>query len=136
MLSRPLYELLPYAYLAGAAATLWLTPPGLAHGFALLLFAGGAFVWVARSNARRRDRRKALHGAARHGVHLPYAGYEFYPFAVAATAVWIIALWPALPVVVLSAMLLGYSLWVLGLRAQRRGHGWLQLHDGHSGIMR
>ena len=27
MLSRPLYELLPYAYLAGAAVTLWLTPP-------------------------------------------------------------------------------------------------------------
>lgn len=136
MLSRPLYELLPYAYLAGAAATLLLTPFGLAHGFALLLFAGGALVWVARSNARRRDRRKVRARGHHHSLHLPYAGYEFYPFAVAMTAVWIIALWPSLPVVVLSVMLLGYSLWVLARRAQLRGHGWLQLDDSHSGIMR
>lgn len=136
MLSRPLYELLPYAYLAGAAATLWLTPFGLAHGFALLLFAGGALVWVARSNARRRDRRRPREPGHRHSLHLPYAGYEFYPFAVAMTSVWIIALWPALPVVVLSMMLLGYSLWVLGVRAHQRGHGWLQLHDSQSGVMR
>lgn len=136
MLSRPLYEMLPYLYLGSAAVTLNVMPLGLSHLFALLLFAGGALVWIIRSNARRRDRRRPTPRAAHVGrpLHISFASYEFYPFVVMAGALWLTALGESVIVVVLGVLLTLYSLWVLQQRAAKRGHGWVQLGGWQSSM--
>ncbi len=138
MLSRPLYEALPYGYLAAAALTLWTTPVGVAHLFALMLFAAGALIWIARSNARRADRRRSKPKPSRIGgsLFISFPGYECYPFAIMAPALWLMAVGQGVVVAVLGGLLLAYSLWILAQRSARRGHGWMQLGVSERGMLR
>ena len=138
MLSRPLYEALPYGYLLAAALTLWLTPVGFAHLFAFVLFAAGACIWIIRSNARRADRRRSKPKPARIGgsLFVSFPSYECYPFAIMALALWLMATGQGVTVIVLGAVVLGYSLWILAQRSSRRGHGWMQLGGSDRGMLR
>lgn len=138
MLSRPLYEALPYSYMAASALTLWATPLGWAHLFALMLFAAGAIVWISRSNARRADRRRSKPKAVRMGGNLfiSFSGYECYPFVIMALALWLMAAGQGVVVFVLGALVLSYSLWILAKRSASRGHGWMQLGVSDRGILR
>ena len=138
MLSRPIYEMLPYLYMGFGALVFWVVPPGLAHAFGILLYAMGALVWVLRSNARRVDRHR--HRRARsqvgHPLFVSFALYELYPFVVSGLALWLMGARPSWAVITLGAVIVTYAVWLVVQRAEGRGHGWITLVDWHQGLFR
>ena len=85
-LPSPLYEGLPYLYLASGLIIMLMstgTPLNLVLGLALYLI--GSLVWIARSNARRGDRYQHRAELRRqrtnlHSNYLPEWFYEEQPF--------------------------------------------------------
>ncbi|WP_207062552.1 hypothetical protein [Motiliproteus sp. SC1-56] len=77
MLPKPLYEPLPYLYLAAGAGIL-LAFDGAATPVGLILFFFGAWFWVMRSERRRKNSRRPLKRL--HKRHWSPVIYELQPF--------------------------------------------------------
>jgi hypothetical protein len=77
MLPGPLYEALPYGYMAAGTTAVVLTPGYIAALSGVLLIIAGALVWILRSEHRRGDRQ---YFQQRSG-ELPFWFYEMQPFA-------------------------------------------------------
>ncbi|WP_210395686.1 hypothetical protein [Motiliproteus sediminis] len=75
MLSRPIYESLPYAYIIAGCAVIVLLESKLAWIPGILLFIAGAHVWILRAQYRARLQRRPK---ARR--RLPRPLYEAAPF--------------------------------------------------------
>lgn len=77
MLPSPIYEALPYGYMAMGTTAVVLTPGYIAAVSGVLLIVAGALVWILRSDHRRGDRQYFQHK----GGELPFWFYEMQPFA-------------------------------------------------------
>ena len=77
MLPGPLYEALPYGYMAAGTTAVVLTPGYMAAVSGVLLMIAGALVWILRSDHRRGDRQYFQ----QKGGELPFWFYEMQPFA-------------------------------------------------------
>lgn len=77
MLPGPLYEALPYGYMAAGTTAVVLTPGYVAVVSGVLLIIAGALVWILRSDHRRGDRQYFQ----QQGGQLPFWFYEMQPFA-------------------------------------------------------
>ncbi len=132
MLSRPVYEILPYAYLAAGCVGLVALDLGPAQLFAGLLYLAGAFVWVMRSNYRRADLRrngKWQRSSDVSRVRVPNRVYELFPFVILGLAVWLLSFADTPFKAVPALMLIGYSAWVIVRRIHYRQHGWVKLQQ-------
>ena len=81
MLPSPLYEALPYGYMAAGTTAVVLTPGYIAALSGVLLMVAGALVWILRSDHRRGDR-QYFHSR---GGELPFWFYEMQPFVYVIT---------------------------------------------------
>ncbi|WP_207062599.1 hypothetical protein [Motiliproteus sp. SC1-56] len=89
VIRKPVYESLPYLYLAvGVVAVLVLHHP-LAYLCGALLYAAGAAIWVMRSAYRRRNHNRVPVGARR-SLQVPEQLYEYLPFIYIAIGVAIL----------------------------------------------
>ncbi len=120
MLIKPIYELLPSAYLAlGSGSVVW-SDSGLGLFGGVLLFILGALVWVMRSNYRRQD--EAI--VPTKPITIPESIYEFMPFVLLAMAVGLVANIPH-PLAYLVAIICSYrGLQLLYLRHRYRQFAW------------
>ncbi len=115
MLSKPIYETLPYGYLIIGASLMFASNSMTTAIPAILLFLAGAVVWVLRSNARRQD------NAINRKKHLESSMlYELKPFLCLLAGMFALA-WFNSPVTQFFALLLCVvSFWIILVRATYR----------------
>lgn len=116
MLSRPVYEALPYSYIALGSISLMMLEQTYAQLFAALLFLLGSRVDVLRSINRRTDAKKY-----RKKGKLPAFIYEHTPYLYLLTALLLLKLDSKLAPV-LSITLLSYALYIFARRTMNRKH--------------
>lgn len=90
MIPKPLYEPLPYVYILGALMVLLLADQVWVYLFAALLYAGGAAIWVMRSNYRRKTSPQMVRNRASAWL-FPRLVYEFLPFVYLGIGVLILS---------------------------------------------
>ncbi|ABZ75681.1 conserved hypothetical protein [Shewanella halifaxensis HAW-EB4] len=116
MLSRPVYEALPYTYIALGSISLMLLEQTYAQLFAALLFLLGSRVDVLRSCYRRTDSKKR-----RRKGKLPTFIYEHTPYLYLLTALLLLKLDSKLAPV-FSIALVSYALYIFARRTMNRKH--------------
>ncbi|MDQ9092398.1 hypothetical protein RC083_12445 [Pseudoalteromonas haloplanktis] len=75
MLAKPIYESIPYFYIAFGSFCMVVSSALLPTALGVLLFFNGANIWRLRSNARRKD-----HQVNRIRANKNFYYYEFKPF--------------------------------------------------------
>ncbi|GIU30100.1 hypothetical protein [Shewanella sp. MBTL60-007] len=116
MLSRPVYEALPYTYIALGSISLMILEQTYAQLFAALLFLLGSRIDVMRSTNRRTDPQKR-----RRRGKLPAFIYEHTPYLYLLMALLLLKLDSKLAPIV-SITLLSYALYILLRRTMHRKH--------------
>ncbi|RCU44603.1 MULTISPECIES: hypothetical protein [Corallincola] len=130
MMKRPVYELLPYLYLSAGFIGIASFELGWGQVFAILLFLGGADIWILRSNYRRKD-----NGKNQRRVHdriRPFWLYEALPFLIVCISGVVLAATRDSALSWLLVAPVGYAFWRVEQRVEYRQHGWMQLTDSHS----
>lgn len=89
MISKPVYNLMPYLYLL-AGGVIIITLPGAAIAAGLLLYAYGAWLWLVRSDRRRVNSRQPASVGSR--FYWGETLYELQPFFYILLGVFLIAL--------------------------------------------
>ena len=125
-LPYPLYEGLPYLYLASGLAVI-LADIGAQLNLILGLaqYITGSLVWIARSNARRRDRyqHRAELARQRRSIHSSYSPqwlYEEQPFIYILAGLACLIYTDHVLGVISAALFLSASLFVFYARIQHR----------------
>ncbi|WP_354622761.1 hypothetical protein [Psychromonas sp. MME2] len=116
MLSKPVYELIPYAYLSigGVSAISIDSILGLFSGIAL--YGLGALVWMMRFHYRH----PAKANFYRRGTLLPEAIYEFKPFILLACSLFLFAFYITPWAIGGGFALVAHSFYILLKRYQNR----------------
>ena len=116
-LSRPIYELLPYIYLAVALLLIASAPPiMMGHISADLLLFCGAYIWMMRSDARRTDVDEDRKGSSFK------LAYELKPFICLGIAAELIGFERNLFTLTTASALCLYALSLLVVRIRYRRH--------------
>ncbi|MFD2094846.1 hypothetical protein ACFSJ3_02535 [Corallincola platygyrae] len=126
MLKRPIYELLPYFYLAGGFVCIANFEFGWGQLFAILLFLLGADIWIMRSNSRRQD--KVLKRRVQDRLK-PFWLYEVMPFLLVCISGVVISTSGSNYLSWAMVLPVGYAFWRIEQRVEYRQHGWVQLTD-------
>ena len=116
MLSKPVYEALPYTYLAIGSISVMMLEQTYAQVFSILLFLMGSRVYALRSSNRRTDPKKRR----RKGL-LPAFIYEHMPYIYILTALLLLKLDSKLAPV-FSMVLISYALYIVISLAMYRKH--------------
>ncbi|MCH1926516.1 hypothetical protein L9G74_16125 [Shewanella sp. C32] len=117
MLTRPLYELLPYAYMTLGAVSFMKLEPDYALLSSIVLFVLGARIYALRSQNRRTDpeiRRKS--------GNMPKLVYDLLPFLYVLSALAIFKYLPEKIFPLLAICLLTYGFYVMFRRSMYRRH--------------
>lgn len=126
MLSKPVYEALPYTYLAVGSISVMMLEQTYAQLFSILLFLMGSRVYALRSQNRRTDSKRR-----RKEGKLPAFIYEHTPYLYVLTALLLLKLDSKLAPV-LSIILFSYALYIFARRSMNRKHTTVTsqlLHD-------
>ncbi|WP_445946679.1 hypothetical protein [Shewanella sp.] len=117
MLIKPIYELLPFTYMAIGGLSLLYLEPKYAIAAAILIYLLGARIYILRSNNRRTDlKRKRKQGI------MPQTLYNYLPFLCILAASILYRLVPRDSSVLIAICLLTYGLYILMRRASYRNH--------------
>ncbi|AUD61242.1 hypothetical protein Q4Q54_15240 [Shewanella sp. SP2S2-4] len=117
MLTKPLYEILPFGYMALGSSSFIALDINYALVAATVVFVLGARIYVMRSQNRRTDsvrRRKS--------GYLPEMIYNFLPFIYLIAALAIFKFLPKDLYPILAICLLSYGLYILVRRSLYRRH--------------
>lgn len=117
MLTKPLYEILPFGYMALGSSSFIALDINYALVAATIVFVLGARIYVMRSQNRRTDsvrRRKS--------GYLPEMIYNFLPFIYLIAALAIFKFLPKDLYPILAICLLSYGLYILVRRSLYRRH--------------
>ncbi|MDT3278898.1 hypothetical protein [Shewanella scandinavica] len=117
MLTKPLYEILPFGYMALGSSSFIALDINYALAAATVVFVLGARIYVMRSQNRRTDsvrRRKS--------GYLPEMIYNFLPFIYLIAALAIFKFLPKDLYPILAICLLSYGLYILVRRSLYRRH--------------
>ncbi|MCI2962003.1 MULTISPECIES: hypothetical protein [Shewanella] len=117
MLTKPLYEILPFGYMALGSSSFIALDIDYALVAATVVFVLGARIYVMRSQNRRTDsvrRRKS--------GYLPEMIYNFLPFIYLIAALAIFKFLPKDLYPILAICLLSYGLYILVRRSLYRRH--------------
>ncbi|QDZ90206.1 hypothetical protein D0436_06855 [Shewanella decolorationis] len=117
MLSKPVYEALPYGYMALGCVSFMLLDPEYALMAAVIVFLLGARIYNLRSQNRRTDPVKR-----RKTGYMPTAIYDYLPFIYLFTALVIFKFFPKSLYPLLAILLLSYSFYILIRRSLYRRH--------------
>ncbi|MCH1929037.1 hypothetical protein L9G16_02460 [Shewanella sp. A25] len=117
MITKPLYELLPYGYMALGSTSFMLLEPSYALLSGLIVFVLGARIYVLRSQNRRTDPVKR-----RKSGHMPKSIYDFMPFLYLMSALAIFKYLPEKMYPVVAICLLSYGFYILFRRSLYRRH--------------
>jgi hypothetical protein len=117
MLIKPIYELLPFTYMAIGGLSLLYLEPQYAIAAAVLVYLLGARIYILRSNNRRTDlKRKRKQGI------MPSTLYNYLPFICILAASALYRFVPKDSTVLIAICLLTYGLYILIRRASYRNH--------------
>jgi hypothetical protein len=117
MLIKPIYELLPFTYMAIGGLSLLYLEPKYAIAAAILVYILGARIYILRSNNRRTDlRRKRKQGL------MPSAVYNYLPFICILAASALYRFVPKDSSALIAICLLTYGIYILMRRASYRNH--------------
>lgn len=117
MLIKPVYELLPFAYLAIGGFSLLYLEPKYAIAAAIIVYLLGARIYNLRSKNRRTDpKRKRKQGM------LPEFAYNFLPFIYILSASMLYRFYPKDSSALIAILLVTYGVYVLLRRASYRNH--------------
>ncbi len=117
MLTRPLYELLPYAYMTLGAVSFMKLEPDYALLSSIVLFVLGARIYALRSQNRRTDPEKR-----RKSGNMPKLVYDLLPFLYVLSALAIFKYLPEKIFPLLAICLLTYGFYVMFRRSMYRRH--------------
>ncbi|WP_417763880.1 hypothetical protein [Shewanella sp.] len=117
MLNRPLYELLPYGYMALGGISFMMLEPDYALLSSIVLFILGARIYALRSQNRRTDPAKR-----RKSGNMPKAMYDLMPFLYVLSALAIFKYLPEKMFPLLAICLLTYGFYVMFRRSMYRRH--------------
>ena len=116
MLSKPLYEALPYGYIAIGSLALLIFEQPFAQGLAIIVLLLGSRVYTLRSNNRRTDPKKR-----RKKGRLPSPFYEHVP-AFCLLAALLLSKLESKTAPVVALCLCSYGLYVFFRRLSYRKH--------------
>ena len=116
MLSKPIYEFIPYAYLSlgGVSAITIDSVLGLLSG--MTLYGLGALVWMMRFHYRH----PAKANFYRRGALLPEGVYEFKPFILLACSLFLFASYSTAWAIGIGVAIVVHSFYILSKRYQNR----------------
>lgn len=117
MLAKPLYEILPYVYMALGSSSFITLDINYAMITATVIFILGARIYIQRSQNRRTDPARR-----RKSGYFPEVIYNFLPFIYLFAALSIFKFMPKDLYPLLAICLLSYSLYILLRRALYRRH--------------
>jgi len=117
MLTKPLYEILPFGYMALGSSSFIALDINYALIAATVVFVLGARIYVMRSQNRRTDSAKR-----RKSGYLPEIIYNFLPFIYLLAALAIFKFLPKDLYPILAIGLLSYGLYILVRRSLYRRH--------------
>ncbi|ABX48477.1 hypothetical protein Sbal625DRAFT_1401 [Shewanella baltica OS625] len=117
MLTKPLYEILPFGYMALGSSSFIALDINYALVAATVVFVLGARIYVMRSQNRRTDSARR-----RKPGYLPEMIYNFLPFIYLIAALAIFKFLPKDLYPILAICLLSYGLYILVRRSLYRRH--------------
>ncbi|MCS6207557.1 hypothetical protein [Shewanella baltica] len=117
MLTKPLYEILPFGYMALGSSSFIALDINYALVAATVVFVLGARIYVMRSQNRRTDSARR-----RKSGYLPEMIYNFLPFIYLITALAIFKFLPKDLYPIVAICLLSYGLYILVRRSLYRRH--------------
>ncbi|MCS6205506.1 hypothetical protein ACRN97_07600 [Shewanella baltica] len=117
MLTKPLYEILPFGYMALGSSSFIALDINYALVAATVVFVLGARIYVMRSQNRRTDSARR-----RKSGYLPEMIYNFLPFIYLIAALAIFKFFPKDLYPILAICLLSYGLYILVRRSLYRRH--------------
>ena len=117
MLTKPVYEALPYGYMALGVASFMLLEPNYALIASAVIFVLGARIYTMRSQNRRTDPIKR-----RKSGGIPKMIYDLLPFLYLLGALSIFKFLPEKFYPLLAILLLSYSFYILVRRKLYRRH--------------
>ena len=117
MLTKPLYEILPFGYMALGSSSFIALDINYALVAATVVFVLGARIYVMRSQNRRTDSARR-----RKSSYLPEMIYNFLPFIYLIAALAIFKFLPKDLYPIVAICLLSYGLYILVRRSLYRRH--------------
>ncbi|ABN60743.1 hypothetical protein RJP56_07250 [Shewanella baltica] len=117
MLTKPLYEILPFGYMALGSSSFIALDINYALVAATVVFVLGARIYVMRSQNRRTDSARR-----RKSGYLPEMIYNFLPFIYLIAALAIFKFLPKDLYPIVAICLLSYGLYILVRRSLYRRH--------------
>ncbi|MGI2132032.1 hypothetical protein ACRN93_12020 [Shewanella baltica] len=117
MLTKPLYEILPFGYMALGSSSFIALDINYALVAATVVFVLGARIYVMRSQNRRTDSARR-----RKSGYLPEMIYNFLPFIYLIAALAIFKFLPKDHYPIVAICLLSYGLYILVRRSLYRRH--------------
>ncbi|VEF25147.1 Uncharacterised protein [Shewanella baltica] len=117
MLTKPLYEILPFGYMALGSSSFIALDIDYALVAATVVFVLGARIYVMRSQNRRTDSARR-----RKSGYLPEMIYNFLPFIYLIAALAIFKFLPKDLYPIVAICLLSYGLYILVRRSLYRRH--------------
>ena len=91
VIRKPIYEVLPYTYIALGVLVVVVLDSPLTYASGVLFYIAGAVVWVMRSGYRRKNKKQRI--ANRQGsIVFPELVYEYLPFVYIGMAVTLVVL--------------------------------------------
>lgn len=116
MLSKPIYEFVPYACLSVGAVSVISTDSALGIIAGISLYTLGALVWMMRFHFRHPAKPKF----SRRGNLLPENVYEFKPFLFSASSLFLFSYYSNAWAIFIGLAIVAYSLYILFKRYQSR----------------
>lgn len=117
MLSKPVYESLPYVYLAVGYGLITYQPSFFASISGCLFFIAGALVWSLRSHFRRSDAKMTRHDNENNKA---IQWYELKPFLLFLVAIMVMTWVDGKIVMLLAVVLMLIASWIMFLRINNR----------------
>lgn len=115
MLSKPVYESLPYLYLGCGFGFITFEQSIMTSVIGGLIFIFGAFIWNLRSDFRRRD---SIYARKKNEHHPTW--YQFKPFILFLAGVFIVVWTEQIGAHIAAYSLSFFSLWILMMRVHYR----------------
>jgi len=116
MLSKLIYELLPYACLSVGGVSVIFVDGALGIFAGASLYTLGALVWMMRFHVRHPAKRNF----SRRGSIFPEEVYEFKPFLFLACSLFLFSFYSSAWTISIGLAIIAYSLYILCKRYQNR----------------
>ena len=116
MLSKPIYEFVPYACLSLGGVSVIFVEGALGIFAGASLYTLGALVWMMRFHFRHPAKRNF----SRRGIVLPKGIYEFKPFLFLASSLFLFSFYTSAWAIGIGLVIVAHSLYILFKRYQKR----------------